>query len=367
VQQGAELLDTAIGELQRSTPDSPALIECLEQKSDLELTRQNVPAAVATAQASLAQAQRLFPRAPLHWISPRVQLGTSLRAEGHFQAADAMHRGTLDILQELGRERTANAVLLYNSWGIVRGDMGDLTGAARMFESALAIGRSLWIGAAPDQWVSVTYGRRLVLLHRLDEAEQHFASALRQSGGEEDAEMQIGALLGMLSVNRERGDFAAADAAREQARQFIEAHLPPEHNQRQNFVFESGLLDLAEGSLDTARAQLQQVLTQFENTNRRLSDQVVARAALARCALQTGDHERAAQLAAAASALARKNAGPEQPSYWAGLALLTQVDVEQALGHGARARELAAQAHAQLTPSAGADHPLTKNAAALAK
>ena len=367
VRQGAALLDAAIAELQRSSPDSPALIECFEQKSDLELTRQDVPLAIATAQASLAQAQRLFPRAPLHWISPRVQLGTSLRAEGRFQAADDMHRGTLDLLKQLGRERTANAVLLYNSWGIVRSDIGDIAGAAKMFESALSIGQSLWVGAAPDQWVSVTYGRRLVLLNRLDEAEQHFASALRQSGGEEDAEMQIGALLGMLSVNRERGNFEAARAAREQAEQFVQAHLPPEHNQRLNLVFESGLLDLAANSLDDARAQLQQVLTQFKSTNRRLTDQIVALAALAQCALRTNEPGRAADLAAEASALARNVAVPEQPSYWLGLALLAQVDVERALGHAARVQQLSAEALAQLTPSVGADHPLTKKAAALAK
>ncbi|HEX4971536.1 MAG TPA: serine/threonine-protein kinase [Steroidobacteraceae bacterium] len=367
LQQGAALLDAAIAQLQRSAPDSPALIECFEQKSDLELTRQDVPLAIATAQASLAQAQRLFPRAPLHWISPRVQLGTSLRAQGRFQAADDMHRGTLDLLRRLGRERTANAVLLYNSWGIVRSDIGDIAGAAKLFESALAVGQSLWVGAAPDQWVSVTYGRRLVLLNRLDEAEQHFASALRQSGGEEDAEMQIGALLGMLSVNRERGNFEAARAAREQAEQFVAAHLPPEHNQRQNLVFESGLLDLAANSLDDARAQLQQVVTQFKSANRRQTDQIVALAALAQCALQTHEPGRAAELAAEASALARKVAVPGQPSYWLGLALLAQVDVEQAVGNADRAQQLSGEALAQLSPTVGTDHPLTKKAAALAK
>jgi len=367
VRQGAELLDTAIAELQRTSPDSPALIECFEQKSDLELTRQDVPLAIATAQASLAQAQRLFPRAPLHWISPRVQLGTSLRAQGRFQAADDMHRGTFELLKRLGRERTANAVLLYNSWGIVRSDIGDIAGAAKLFEAALSVGQSLWVGAAPDQWVSVTYGRRLVLLHRLDEAEQYFASALRQSGGEEDAEMQIGALLGMLSVNRERGNFAAARAAREQAEQFAQAHLPPEHNQRLNLLFESGLLDLAANSLDDARTELQQVATTFKSTNRRLTDQIVALAALAQCALRTNEPERAARLAAEASAIARRVAVPDQPSYWLGLALLTQVDVEQVLGHAAQVRELSAQALAQLTPTVGADHPLTRKAAALVR
>jgi hypothetical protein len=58
---------------------------------------------------------------------------------------------------------------------------------------------------------------------------------------------------------------------------------------------------------------------------------------------------------------------PDQPSYWLGRALLTQVDVEQALGHGGRARELSVEALAQLTPTVGADHPLTKKAAALAR
>ena len=154
-------------------------------------------------------------------------------------------------------------------------------------------------------------------------------------------------------VNRERGNFEAARAAREDARRFVEAHLPPEHNQRLNFVFESGLLDLADNSLDDARAQLQQVLTEFRNTNRRVTDQIVAQAALAQCALQTHDPGRAAELAAQASALARQVAVPGQPSYWLGRALLAQVDAEQALGHGARARELSAEALAQLDSDRG--------------
>src|SRR5262249_15640208 len=141
----------------------------------------------------------------------------------------------------------------------------------------------------------------------------------------------------------------------------------PEHNQRLNFVFESGLLDLAENSLDRARAQLQQVLAKYQNTNRRLADQVVALAGLAQCALKSGDMSLTAQLAAQASTPARRTAGSEQLSYGAGVALLTQVDVEQALGHAGRVRELAAQALAQLTPTVGTDHPLTKKAAALTK
>jgi eukaryotic-like serine/threonine-protein kinase len=367
VRQGAQLLDAAIAELQQRSPDSAALIECLEQKSDLELTRQDIAAAIATAQASVAQAQRLFPRVQLHWISPRVQLATALRAGGHFQVADDLHRETLALLKALGRERTANAVLLYNSWGIVRSDMGDIAGAAQLFESALGIGQALWIGADPDQWVSVTYGRRLVLLNRLDDAEKYFASALRLSSGEEDAEMEAVALLGMLAVNRERGDFEAARAARDAAEQFIQGHFPPEHSARVNFLFESGLLDLADNSLADAKLRLQQVTAQFKRTNRRVPDRIVALAGLARCELQSGEPGPAASFAAEASALARQSAVPGQPSYWLGLALLTQADVAQALGHAADAQKLSAEALSQLTPTVGADHPLAKRAAVLAR
>ena len=64
-----------------------------------------------------------------------------------------------------------------------------------------------------------------------------FFQCLAPMGGEEDAEMQIGALLGLLSVNRERGNFEAARAAREDARRFVEAHLPPEHNAAAELAF----------------------------------------------------------------------------------------------------------------------------------
>ena len=277
-----------------------------------------------------------------------------------------MHRGTLDLLKQLGRERTSNAVLLYNSWGIVRSDIGDIAGAAQMFESGLGIGHALWVDATPDQWVSVTYARRLVLLNRLDEADEHFSSALRLSSGEDDAEMEIGALLGLLTVNRERGDFEQARAARDRADQFVQAHLPPEHNLRMNFVFESGLLDLAEDSLDDAKARLQQVLAQYQRTNRRVDgpDRRARRARALRVAVRRA---RPCGRPCNRSQCARaENCDAGQPSYWLGLALLAQVDVEQALGHARQAHELSAEALSQLTPTVGADHPLTKKAAALA-
>ena len=134
-----------------------------------------------------------------------------------------------------------------------------------------------------------------------------------------------------------------------------------------NLAFESGLLDAAGRSFSDAKVRLQQTVTRFQHTKRRQADQIVLLSELSRCELQTGELDRAASRASEAVALARKFALPDQPSYWLGMALLAQVDVEQALRHSAKAKELAVEALSQLTPTVGSDHPLTIKAAALAK
>jgi serine/threonine protein kinase len=366
LRQSVALLDGAIAQLRSRAPDSPALIECLEQKSDLELTRQDIPSALAAAEESVAQAERLFPRARMHQVSARVQLAISNRAAGNLQIADDLLRDTFELLEELGRERTANAMLLYSTWGIVKADIGDIIGAVQLIEAGLRIGHALSGEADVDQWVSVTYARRLLLLNRVDAAEKYFSSARERSSGEDDAEMQAAAMLGLVSVNRMKGDFDAARAALDRAAQFIRAQLPPEHAAHLNLDFETGLLDASARSCGDAKARLQQALTRLQRAKRRQADQIVALSELSRCELQTGDLDRAASLASEATALARRFAAPDQPSYWLGLTLLTQVDVAQALGHAEEARRLSAEALSQLTPTVGTDHPLTMKAAGFA-
>jgi ATP/maltotriose-dependent transcriptional regulator MalT len=205
-----------------------------------------------------------------------------------------------------------------------------------------------------------------VWLNRLDDAEKYFSRARQRSSGEDDAEMQAAAMLGLVSVSRAKGDLEAARAARDRATAFIR-QLPPEHAMHVNLAFESGLLDAADRSFGGAKVGLEQALTRFQHTKRRQADQIVALSELARCELQTGQLDRAASRASEAVALARKFALPDQPSYWLGMALLAQVDVELALGHSAKATELAAEALSQLTPTVGPNHPLMMKAAALAK
>jgi hypothetical protein len=65
--------------------------------------------------------------------------------------------------------------------------------------------------------------------------------------------------------------------------------------------------------------------------------------------------------------MASRFALPGQPSYWVAYCLLAQAEVDAVLGRRASARTLAANALAQLVPTAGRDLPLTQKAAEMAE
>ena len=366
IEDSAALLNATVAELKQEAPNSPALIDCLKQQSDLYLTQQNPAAGIQTAEQSVELAQKLFPRSKLRQVSSRIGLATAHRAAGDLKMADGMYRETADLLKDLGRERTADAVLLYSNWGSLRSDIGDIAGGVKLIEVALEIGSALRPDSAPDQFVNASYARRLVLLDRLDEAEKHFTQTRFMSDSEGDADMEGIALLGLASVARERGDIEAARAALDNAGKFIDAHFPAQHPARDTFLFESGLLRLASRSFAEAKPLLERVIAGYARTNTHLPNQIIALAGIAEAELALGNNRVAAARAAEASVMAGQFAVPGEPSYWVGYCLIVQADVEQALGNTASARAFAAKALLQLTPTVGLAHRVTKHAVAIA-
>ena len=367
IQESTTLLDATVAELERDAPESSALIECLEQQSDLDLTKQDVAQGIEAARKSVALAKKLFPGFNLRQVTPRIQLATAYRAAGELKVADDMYRETLELLKNLGRERSADGVMVYSSWAAVRSDIGDIVGATRMVESALDIGRALRADAAPDQVVNVNYARRLVLLNRLDEAEERFSRAKRMAGGEDDADMEAISLLGLAEVKRGRGAVEEARAALEAAGRFIQMHFPADHPARASLLLETGLVELAAGRFFDAKDVLGRVITEYRRTKTYVPNQIVALSGLAESEGALGDYGLATRHAAEASLLASQFAIPGEPSYWVGYSQLAQARVELALGNTESAQAFSAKAFAQLMPTVGRDHPLTGKAAALAQ
>lgn len=373
-EDGVALLDQTIDELrpraqEASTRELVAmatLVNCLQARSDVHLSRGDFAAGVAAGREAVALSTEAFRAAPLAQISPRMQLAIALRVAGERKQADDAYQDLFDLFQRLGRDHSVDAIVLLGNWSKLKSDVGDVLGAARLLESALGAGQALRPDGTSDHMLSMNYAQTSLLLHRLDQAERYFSVTRRGAREERDAEYELISLLGLAAVARERGDLAAASARLEEAREFARAQLPPQHRTGKLLLLETGQFHLAANSLPAAAAVLSELVTEDASVNAKMPRHAVALSAWAQVELRRGDVKRAEALAKRASAVAAELALPDRPSYWVGRSLLVESRVEMAAGRAEAARRLAAQSVAQLKDSVGPDHPLTRNAAALA-
>jgi hypothetical protein len=72
-------------------PESPPLVDCLQHKADLDLTRGDVASGVARAAGAVALAKKIFPRSPMRQVAPDMQLAIAHRMAGDLALADDMY------------------------------------------------------------------------------------------------------------------------------------------------------------------------------------------------------------------------------------------------------------------------------------
>ena len=369
LKEAATLLDQTIGELRAMPGERLALADCVLFRADLALTLGDVDSGVPLAKEAVALVSaREFKDSPAQQIAPRMQLAIAYRVAGQNANADAEYRDLHDLLKRLGRERTTDAINASSNWGKLRSDVGDILGAIRLIEQALAAGQALRPGGSPDYVTALNYAQRLLTLHHLDDAQRFFLEARDGAAAENDPEMQGKAMLGVAAVERERGDLAPARSALQAASELLRRNFPaPEFPARRTALIESGRLYLAAGSLAAAKAELSEAAAKNEATKTKSPDAVMTLAELAQTEHALGHRERAAALALQAGDAAAGLALPGEPSYWVGYCLLVRSGIERAAGHADAARELASQSLAQLSPTVGADHPHAQRAQQLAR
>jgi len=366
VHEADVLFAETVSEVKRRAPQSAVLVECLQQESDLRLTEDNIQDGLAAAHEAVGLADRVFAGSPLRQIGPRVQLAVAHRLAGELQAADRLYSQILDLLRQLQRDRTADAVNLYSSWAQVKSDAGDILGAVRLMESGLQIGRALRPDAAPNQAVSVNYAKRLLVLHRFQEAELYLSRAREVAAREGNVDLEAVSLLATAAAKREGGDMTSADTALEAAASFVKSHFPEDHLASRGLLLETGLTRLATGSLLEAKSALTRAIAGYSRGKSRITNEVQARAALARVELGLGDLRAATDYAEQARDIASQFTIHGAPSYWVGLSLLTQAKVHDSRHQTAAAHDLALAAMAQLEPTVGKDHPLAREAVSIA-
>jgi serine/threonine protein kinase len=368
LKESADLLDRTISALRARVSETTALFTCLQFRADLALTLGDVDSGVALAKeaVALATSERLR-SVPASQIAPRMQLAIAYRVAGQNALANTTYRDLEAVFKRLGRERSADAVAARSNWGKLRSDMGDILGAARLIESSLALGQALRPGGSPNYMLGLNYAQRLLTLHRLDEAQRLFSQARKEAEAEDDPEMQGFAMLGLVAVQRKRGDFAAARAALTAAGDFVRIKFPdPAHRVHTALLLETGELHLASGAFAEAREELAAVAAKNEAANVRSPARALTLAALAQAEQGLGDGGHAAAHALQAAQNAEALAAGGEASYWVGHCLLVRAELEHAAGHAEAAHQLAAQSLLQLVPTVGPEHPSTRNAQTLA-
>jgi len=366
LEDGSALLDRTIEDLRSHTREAATLVTCLQARSDVDLSLGDIASALAAGREAVALSAEAFRTAPLAQISPRMQLAIALRVAGERKLADDAYQDLARLFKRLGRDHSIDAIVLFGNWSKLKSDVGDMLGAARLLESALRVGQALSPDGNADHVLSMNHAQTSLILHQLDQAEHYFSQIRRVAAQENDAEYELISLLGLSAVARERGDLEAARARLETASEFARTGLPPEHRAQRLLLLETGQLHLASNSFAAAAASLSEVVAQDASAKARNPRQVLALAAWAQTELRRGDTARAATLAKQGSAFAAELALPGAQSYWIGRCLLVQSEIEMASGRAEAASRLAAQSLAQLEPTVGPDHPLTRQASALA-
>lgn len=365
-EEAADLLDKTIAATRGQAAQASTLVECLQYRSDLELSRGNNASGLQMAREAADLATKVFRTSQAAQLPSRMQLAIAQRVAGERKLADATYRDLTDLIKRLGHERTMTGIIVANNWGKLRSDLGDLLGAAQLIESALAAGRALRPDENPDYFTSLNYAQTLLILNRLDDAERYFSLTRRVAQSEGDPDFQLLALLGLAGVERERGNFKEAGTYIETANELASQQFPAGHPSYKELLIEKGKLNLASGDFAAAVAALSEPVAQNAAAKTPKPGHVVTLAALAKAELGRGDVARAAMLAAQASKLAQELALTGESSYWVGHCLLVQSEIEAAAHRVESARKLAAQSLTQLTATVGQDHPLTRKASSLA-
>ena len=366
LEDGSALLDRTIEDLRGQAGEAATLVTCLQARSDVDLSLGDIASALAAGREAVALSAEAFRTAPLAQISPRMQLAIALRVAGERKLADDAYQDLARLFKRLGRDHSIDAIVLFGNWSKLKSDVGDMLGATRLLESALRVGQALSPDGNADHVLSMNYAQTSLILHQLDQAEHSFSQIRRVAAQENDAEYELISLLGLSAVARERGDLEAARVRLETASEFARTGLPPQHRAQRLLLLETGQLHLASNSFAAAAASLSEVVAQDASAKARNPRQVLALAAWAQTELRRGDAARAATLAKQGSAFAAELALPGAQSYWIGRCLLVQSEIEMASGRAEAASRLAAQSLAQLEPTVGSDHPLTRKASALA-
>ena len=353
----------ALAALQRvAQPPTGLLVECLLTEQAIAETDQRFNDAVVPAQRAVALLEAEGNTSSTRYTSALNSLTLTLDNLDRHRESLVLRRRVIDTLERIGRGRTSAMAVSLHNLAFSEVSVGRWLDAVDTYTRVVDIIRGSDATGGMPAIYAVTYGRMLLQAGRDAEAEAWLARGLA-TVEDADAPIRLRGLSGQFDLALRRGDRAAARALADRLGP-LTAALPPasvrDHTMRM------ARLALLEGDVAAARRFVDAVLSAERygpGTSSAALYLVLPEAA--DIVVATGDAATGERYARDAIALAEQACGSDAASAHVGAAHLALARALEAQGRRADAAPHAATALDLLTRSAGAGHPLTRDARTL--
>jgi tetratricopeptide (TPR) repeat protein len=314
--------------------------------------------AVGHAERAVALLEEAGNTTTTRYTSALSNLGTAYAAAERRPEAVRTHRKVVEVSERIGRGRTIGVVVALSNEAVTAWPLGWWVQAERALVKALDIAHGLDSSGAPPPYLSLSSGRVLTSLGRLDEAE---ASLTRmRDDPKAAARWTWAARLELVDIWLARSDLSHAAAELSSVEEHVGQEIPTTSAARVRL--QRIRLIYGQGDRADARRHLQEALDQ-EGYPGRISPSVHMLLEFgARLALEAHESGEAERLARASISACERYAGTKEPSAFAGHEHLTLGLVLADMGRTVDARAELHRAATEIEQSAGASHPWVQEA-----
>ncbi|HET8655103.1 MAG TPA: serine/threonine-protein kinase [Longimicrobiaceae bacterium] len=359
--RASALLDSIQPRIEAAAPVDEA--DCLSSRGEVELLRGQYDSAVTPALRAERLVEGLGMRAGApEYIGILNLAANALENVDRGREALGIYRRLAAVMDSTGRDRSSTRNVIRNNIGIDFTDLGEMTTALPILHEAVEEFLRTDTTGYVHPAILINYCKTALFLARLDSAGTWYERLYRESLPTKDPAMEDGAY-GMAEVELARGRLAEAE--RWIAEEKRVNALLPDPRPATGLILDAALTH-ARGDAPGALAMYARALRimGYDGGKRPFGMRpVLVRAAEA--ALDARAPARALEYARAAHGIATADSLTETRSAYVGEARLLEARALLASGDTAAARTAAGLALAGLRYGAGADHPRTRQAAAL--
>jgi tetratricopeptide (TPR) repeat protein len=289
-------------------------------------------------------------------------VGYAHQLSGENDAAERYFSRSIEQFTRVGRERSPDAIAVRNNWAIVSLGAGEPRRALELYDQTLRIVELKNPGSQPPQYLLGNRAHALEALGRYAEARRAYDVCLQKAPGEGPPAMREFCMLGIASVERERGNLAVAEQYLDMTAADINPNVPESFPARGTLHLMRAKVAISRGQFAAAHKELAPVLANGRK------GPILLNLSLVSGELNLAENELPAALddARHALTLAQRSQGGVPYSNRVGQASLLLARVLARQGDTVQAKQAAQTAINHLTRTVDADHPWLKEARELA-